>query len=103
MLRIDGVGLGEFSDSVLREGVNLAMYRTPMTEQAMQVLKLTTVHTQIHNTRWRNVQVPLEETPAAAVESALRAMDKAEADIVTQQRESAKPKPHQFELVAVPR
>jgi hypothetical protein len=101
LLRIDGMGAGEFSNTVLQEGINLAMYHTPMTEQAMQVLKLTTVHTQIHNLRWRNVQVPLQETPPATIESALAAMDKAEADIVQQQRETAKPKAHQFELVPV--
>jgi lysophospholipase L1-like esterase len=103
ILRIDGMGAGEFSNTVLQEGINLAMYHTPMTEQSMQVLKLTTVHTQIHNLRWRNVQVPLQETPQAAIESALAAMDKAETDIVQIQREAAKPKAHQFELVAVPR
>src|SRR5579871_1292063 len=48
ILRIDGMGAGEFSNIVLQEGINLAMYHTPMTEQSMQVLKLTTVHTQIH-------------------------------------------------------
>jgi hypothetical protein len=103
ILRIDGMGAGEFSNTVLQEGINLAMYRTPMTEQSMQVLKLTTVHTQIHNLRWRNVQVPLQETPLATIESALAAMDQAETDIVQLQRETAKPKAHQFELVAVPR
>jgi len=103
IIRIDGMGAGEFSNTVLQEGINLAMYHTPMTEQSMQVLKLTTVHTQIHNLRWRNVQVPLQETPQATIESALAAMDKAETDIVKQQRETAKPKAHQFELVAVPR
>jgi hypothetical protein len=103
MLRIDGMGAGEFSNTVLQEGINLAKYHTPMTEQSMQVLKLTTVHTQIHNLRWRNVQVPLQETPQAAIESSLAAMDKAETDIVRLQRETAKPKAHQFELVAVPR
>ncbi len=100
-LRIDGVGVGEFSNAVLQEGINLATFHTPMNEQAMQVLKLTTVRTQIHNTRWRNVQVPLQETSAAAIDNALVAMDQAEADIVQQQREAAKPKPHQFELVPV--
>jgi len=103
ILRIDGMGTGEFSNTVLQEGINLAMYHTPMTEQSMQVLKLTTVHTQIHNLRWRNVQVPLQETPQPTIESALAAMDKAETDIVQLQRETAKPKAHEFELVAVPR
>jgi len=103
ILRIDGMGAGEFSNTVLEEGINLAMYHTPMTEQSMQVLKLTTVHTQIHNLRWRNVQVPLQETPEATIDSALAAMDKAETDIVQLQRETAKPKAHEFELVAVPR
>jgi lysophospholipase L1-like esterase len=102
-LRIDGMGAGEFSNTVLQEGINLAMYHTPMTEQSMQVLKLTTVHTQIHNLRWRNVQVPLEETPQATIASALAAMDQAETDIVRIQRETAKPKAHQFELMLVPR
>jgi lysophospholipase L1-like esterase len=101
ILRIDGMGAGEFSNTVLQEGINLAMYHTPMTEQAMQVLKLTTMHNQIHNLRWRNVQVPLQETPPATLETTLAEIDKAEADIVQQELETAKPKAHQFELVAV--
>jgi lysophospholipase L1-like esterase len=103
ILRIDGMGAGEFSNTALQEGINLAMYHTPMTEQSMQVLKLTNVHTQIHNLRWRNVQVPMQETPQATIENALAALDKAETEIVQLQREAAKPKAHQFELVAVPR
>ena len=98
-LRIDGMGVGEFPNTVLAEGINLAMYHTPMSVQAMEVLKLTTLHNQIHFVRWRDVQVPLEETPPpSSFENTLEALDKAEADIVHEQREAAKPKPHQFEL-----
>ncbi len=101
VLRIDSKGLGEFSDAQLSEGINLAMYITPMTEQAMNVLKLTALHNQIHFDRWRNVQVPLQDKTLATLDNALAAMDQLEADLVRQQREACQPHAHQFELTPV--
>lgn len=100
-LRIDGKGLGEFTNTQLGEGINLAMYATPMTEQAINVLNLTTQHNQIHFERWRHVQVPLQDKAAPSLDSTLAAMDRLEADLVQQEREAARPQAHQFELTPV--
>jgi lysophospholipase L1-like esterase len=100
-LRIDSKGVGEFTNAQLGEGINLAMYVTPMTEQAMTVLNLTTSHNQIHFERWRHIQVPLQDKIEPSLDGALAAMDRLEADIVRQQREASHPKPHQFELTPV--
>ncbi len=101
VLRIDGKGLGEFSNAQLGEGLNLATYTTPMTEQAMNVLNLTVQHNQIHFERWRQVQVPLQDKQVASLESTLAAMDRLEADLVRGQREAAQPHAHRFDLTPV--
>lgn len=98
-LRIDGKGIGNFTDTQLVNGINLGSYRTPMAEQAMEVLSLTTLHNNAHFARWRQVQVPLQDKNLASLASTLAAMDQLEAELERLQREAAKPKPHHYELV----
>lgn len=98
-LRIDGKGVGNFTDTQLSKGVNLGSYRTPMAEQAMDVLTLTTLHNNAHFARWRQVQVPLQDKNLASLSSTLAAMDQLEAELERLQREAAKPKPHHYELL----
>ena len=64
-VEIDGDSAGTFSAAQLAAGVNLADLPTPMVRQAAAVHNLTLQHTAIHNTRWRQLQVPLQtnETP----------------------------------------
>ncbi len=98
-LRIDGKGVGNFTDTQLGKGINLGSYRTPMSEQAMDVLTLTTLHNNAHFARWRQVQVPLQDKNLASLSSTLAAMDQLEAELARLQREAAKPKPHHYELL----
>ncbi len=105
-LRIDGKGIGNFTDTQLGAGINLGSYRTPMAEQSFEVLNLTILHNNIHTSRWRQVQFPLQDKnldkSLASFASTLAAMDQLEADLVRLQREAAKPKAHQFELTTAP-
>jgi hypothetical protein len=73
---------------------------TPMMDQARTVAALTRKHTDLHNTRWRNIQVPLARDPLPDRDAAAALLDKLEAEIVRQQHEAAQPVSHQFKLAA---
>jgi lysophospholipase L1-like esterase len=100
-LKIDGETVGEFTSEALAGGVNLAELPTPMARQAAQVHDLTRKHVNLHQHRWRQVQVPLQdELTAVGMAKVLDALDEEEAKIVHKQHQTAQPKPHQFELAA---
>lgn len=98
-LRIDGQVVGSFSSEQLAAGINLAELPTPMVDQAAAVHALTLQHTAIHNTRWRQVQVPLQRVNAPEVLDALKALDLLEAALVREQRAVAQPLARKFELI----
>jgi lysophospholipase L1-like esterase len=99
-VRIDGTSIGTFTNDQLAEGINLALYKTPMTEQAMSVYQLTNQHGDLHYDRWRHVQVPFATVSTAPATTS--AMDALEASLVEKQREAATPKPHSFEVTLIP-
>ncbi len=72
-----------------------------MTKQADEVYKLTVSHCDVHNDRWRTVQVPLAPYDLAAAQPAMQSADALEEAILQKRREVAKPKAHKFELVPV--
>jgi hypothetical protein len=97
-LTIDEQPVGSFTKENLAQGVNLAILPTPMQKQAMDVHALTLVHNNIHFMRWRAVQVPQQDNLTAYYQKTMEALDKAESDIIKQQRVAAQPKTHRFEL-----
>lgn len=101
-LTIDDADVGTFTREQLAAGVNLALLSTPMAKQAGDVHDLTVRHNDIHFRRWRQVQVPLagDKTPAVqkAVDELSSALDEEEAGVIKQQRETAQPKAHRFNL-----
>ncbi len=97
-LSIDGEKVGTFTKQDLAEGVNLAALATPMAAQAAAVHALTLKHNNIHFARWRQVQVPLEGLSLKAIQPAMDALDKLEAEIVLQQRAQAQPKVRAYRL-----
>jgi hypothetical protein len=98
VLRIDGDFSGSFSREDLAEGVNLALLPTPMAKQALDMHALTLKHNQIHFTRWRQVQVPLQDQASDRLQPALESLDALEADLIAQQRAAAQPRPRHYEL-----
>ena len=98
VLKIDGEEIGTFSREQLADGLNLATLNTPMARQAAEVHRLTLKHAAIHNKRWRDVQVPLQDEAGPALNKALAALDEVEAEVVQRQRAAAQPRPHRFEL-----
>ncbi len=97
-LTIDGKDVGTFSSDQLDEGINLATRSTPMIEQARAVHALTLKHANIHQFRWRTLQVPNENEVSNNLEQALVDFDKYEAEYVKQQREEAQPKARKYAL-----
>jgi len=101
-LAIDGLDIGTWTAAELSQGVNLAILDTPMSKQAMDVRDLTVRHLDVHQFRWRTLQVPLQNVPIQSLGSTLKALDTTEAEIIEMQRTAAQPKAHTFQLVAIP-
>lgn len=98
-LQIDGVEAAKLTSGQLAAGVNLAtISNTPMMKQAMEVHRLTLQHTAMHQYRWRTIQVPLEKDNLPNKEAAMAALDKLEEDLIKEQRATAQPRPHHYEL-----
>jgi len=98
-LKIDGEPAGSFTAEELASGINLAGLATPMARQAAEVHALTLRHNNLHSTRWRQVQVPMEKDATPHLLKALDALDELEADVVREQRAAAQPRPHRYEVV----
>ncbi|MDE3166353.1 MAG: SGNH/GDSL hydrolase family protein [Acidobacteriota bacterium] len=99
-LKIDGESAGDFTAEQLAAGVNLATLPTPMMRQAMQVHALTLRHNNLHFTRWRQVQVPMEKDAEPHLLQAESSLDDLEGDVIREQRAAAQPVAHRFEVVA---
>lgn len=97
-LKIDGQAVGTFSQSELVNGVNLATLATPMTKQAAEVHRLTLRRCDIHNVRWRTVDVPLANDYFTTAQAAKEALDALDEEIRGRQRASAHPVPRRYEL-----
>ncbi len=100
-LKIDGTSIGAFNDDQLSAGINLALLKTPATDQAMKVYQLAVSHEEIHFDRWRNIQVPLDEDHLAQTKPAMDSLDAVDDAVAAKMREAAQPVPHQFQLVPV--
>jgi hypothetical protein len=100
-LEIDGQAAGTFNNDELARGINLALLETPMTKQAKEVYDLTVSHCDIHNERWRTIQVPLADYDLPPSRATMESMDALEQAVVAKQREAARPKPHKYSLVPV--
>jgi lysophospholipase L1-like esterase len=101
LLKINDRIVGTFTRENLASGVNLAEFDTPMMQQAAQVYDLTIKRAEIHNIRWRQVQLPLHTilpARAAAVEDNLDALDN---DLAVLQRSTAQPASCLYELTPV--
>jgi lysophospholipase L1-like esterase len=99
-LKIDGNEICTKSADEWAHDVNLARFNTPMMQQAMKVHELTRKHADLHNTRWRNIQVPLAGDYIPGTDEALALLDKLDAEVVKAQHKAAQPVEHTYELVA---
>lgn len=99
VLKIDDEEVGAFTREQLAEGINLAILSTPMLKQAAAVHALTLKHNNLHFARWRQVQVPFENEQSSAAHKALEALDRLESEAIKQQRATAQPHAHRYELI----
>jgi lysophospholipase L1-like esterase len=100
-LNIDGAPAGTFDSEALAKGINLATMDTPMLKQALDVHALTLMHTNIHNIRWRTLQVPMAKDSYESKDKTMADLDQLDKEIIAKQRATAQPKSHHFELAAV--
>lgn len=98
-LMIDGEEDGVFSAEQFGHGVNLAELKTPMWGQAWRVHNLTLKEATMHNTRWRNVQVPMEPEDLSGMGAAESSLDALDAELIRKQHDAAQPVAHRFEIV----
>jgi lysophospholipase L1-like esterase len=99
-LKIDGDGAGAYDAGDLARGINLATADTPMVHQALEVHALTLLHSNVHNFRWRTIQVPMAKDAYPSKDLAATDLDRLDADVIGRQRGVAQPRPHHFELSA---
>jgi lysophospholipase L1-like esterase len=102
LLRIDGEEIGSFTAAELSSGLNLAVLTTPMVRQAADVHDLTLEHAAVHNTRWRQLQVPFQTNNSPELLAAMTSLDAFEAMLIRRQRDAARPQAHRFEVVPEP-
>jgi lysophospholipase L1-like esterase len=100
-LKIDGSTVATANDDQLARGLNLAVLKTPMSDQAKALYDLTVSHCNIHNERWRTIQVPLEKDNLPEAAAAMSSADALEQAVISRRVQAAQPKPHRFEIVAV--
>lgn len=101
-VRIEGRQAGVFTADQLASGVNLAMLDTPMRNQAFDVHALTLQHGNVHNARWRTLQVPLDKYQPTKLAPAMASLDALDDELIAKQHAAAKPIARRYELVSVP-
>ena len=98
-LKINGVDVGSFTAAQLASGLNLAELPTPMAKQAASVHALTVKRSNVHNTRWRSIQVPLQDESLPRIASVMKSLDALTAELAGKQRAAAQPAACAYELI----
>ena len=98
-LKIDGAAAGSFSREQLASGINLAALPTPMAKQALAVLVLTLKRGDVHEMRWKQLQVPLQNDHLTRLPAVLEGLDSMEDELAAQQRAAAQPIARAYELI----
>ena len=101
-LQIDGQQVKVLTADELAKGVNLATLPTPMWKQARAVQDLVEKRSEIHNIRWRSIEVPLADYKFGQGAPAMAALDSLDEEMAKRIQVASQPKPHHFELVNVP-
>ncbi len=94
-LSIDGHKVSAFSREQLANGVNLALFPTPMENQAKSVDGLELERMRLDETRFI---VAIEDPKVNGAADAVAVLNAKDAALAAEQRTQAVPKPHHFEL-----
>jgi hypothetical protein len=98
-LKIDGSEVGSFLREQLSAGVNLAVLATPMAKQALGVHILTLKRGDVHEMRWKQLQVAFEDDNLTRLPAVLEGLDAMEEELAVRQRAAAQPVSHAYELI----
>jgi lysophospholipase L1-like esterase len=98
---IDGGTVGTYSEAELAQGVNLALLDTPMSRQAMKVHDLVVDRLNVHQERWRTLQVPMASLDLLHLDDAIKALDTLDTELATRERQAAQPLPHVYQVSPV--
>jgi lysophospholipase L1-like esterase len=98
-LKINGAAVGTFTGAQLASGINLAELPTPMAKQAAGVHALTLKRADVHNTRWRQLQVPFQNETLPRMQSIISNLDALDEELAVRQRAAAQPSSCFYELI----
>ncbi|HEY3988170.1 MAG TPA: SGNH/GDSL hydrolase family protein [Acidobacteriaceae bacterium] len=94
-LEIDGQKIGSFSRQELASGVNLALYQTPMEQQAKSIDWTADDRAKLSGTRF---DLLTEASDIPARQAAIAALDALDQRMIDTEYKNAKPKSHTFAL-----
>jgi lysophospholipase L1-like esterase len=94
-LEIDGQRIGSFSRQELANGVNLALYQTPMEQQAKSIDWSADDRAKLSGTRF---DLLTEAGNIPSRQAGIEALDALDERMIDAEYENAKPKPHAFTL-----
>jgi hypothetical protein len=94
-LEIDGQKIGMLSRQELAVGVNLALYQTPMEQQAKSIDWTADDRAKLSGTRFDLVT---ETSNIPSRQTAIEALDALDQRMIDAEYENAQPKPHTFTL-----
>ncbi len=94
-LQIDGKKVASFTRQQLASGVNLALIATPMENQAKGVDAIELKRTRLDEARFI---LTIEDPKVSDGAEAARAIEAKDASLAGEQRKTAQPKPHKFDL-----
>ena len=98
-LKIDGSAAGSFSREQLEQGLNLAGLPTPMARQSIGVHLLTLKRGEVHEMRWKQLQVALHDDNLTRLPAVLEGLDAMDEELAARQREAAQPVTRSYELI----
>ena len=95
-LKIDNRVIGNFTRRQLAAGVNLALYATPMQDQAKDVDQIVLKRARLDEV---NFYLFVEDPKAPHGSPGENCLSLKDVDLTAGQRKAAQPKPHRFELI----
>jgi lysophospholipase L1-like esterase len=98
-LKINGSVVGSFSREQLEQGVNLAGLPTPMAKQSLGVHLLTLKRGDIHEMRWKQLQVAMRDDNLSRLPAVLEGLAAMDEELAARQRAAAQPAPCSYELI----
>jgi len=98
-LNIDGHQIGTFSREELAAGFNLALYSTPIEQQAKSIDWTADDRSKLSGTR---SDLMTEGTALPGETAGVKTLDALDAKMIDDEYHNAQPKPHSFELKAEP-